>query len=206
MEFFVGLDVSLDETHICVVDEADRIIKETRAASEPAAIAKAIRHKGRRIEHVGLETGNLSQWLYEGLVKEGFSVSGMEAHHVRAAFAAMRMKTDRYDARGIAHLVRLGWFKRVHVKSLDAQETRALLTTRTFLVEKVRATKTSLRAALRNFGLKMGSVTRKTWEGRARDLADGHEILEEIVEAMLRVRALSLKGKRCAAPPLPQSA
>lgn len=74
MEFFVGLDVSLDETHICVVDEGGRIIKETRAASEPDAIARAIRHKGRRIEHVGLEAGNLSQWLYEGLVKEGFSV------------------------------------------------------------------------------------------------------------------------------------
>ena len=108
MEFFVGLDVSLDETHICVVDEGGRIIKETRAASEPDAIAKAIRHKGRRIEHVGLEAGNLSQWLYEGLVKQGFSVSVMEARHVRAAFAAMRVKTDRHDARGIAQLVRLG--------------------------------------------------------------------------------------------------
>ena len=143
MEFFVGLDVSLDETHICVIDEGGRIIKETRAASEPDAIAKAIRHQGRRIEHVGLEAGNLSQWLFEGLMKEGFSVSVMEARHVRAAFAAMRVKTDRHDARGIAQLVRLGWFKRVHVKSLDAQETRALLTARTFLVEKVTATEIS---------------------------------------------------------------
>ena len=192
MEFFVGLDVSLDETHICVVDEGGRIIKETRAASEPDAIAKAIRHKGCRIEHVGLEAGNLSQWLYEGLVKEGFSVSVMEARHVRAAFAAMRVKTDRHDARGIAQLVRLGWFKRVHVKSLDAQETRALLTARGFLVEKVTATENSLRAALRNFGLKLGSVTRKTWEARARELADGNPVLEGLVEAMLRVRTLLL--------------
>lgn len=105
----------------------------------------------------------------------------------------MRVKTDRHDARGIAHLVRLGWFKRVHVKSLDAQETRALLTTREFLVEKVTATENSLRAALRNFGLKMGSVTRKTWEAWARELADGNLVLEGIVEAMLRVRALLLK-------------
>ncbi len=193
MEFFVGLDISLDETHICVVDEGGRIIKEARSLSEPQAIAKAIRHKGRRIEHVGLETGNLSQWLYEGLVKEGFSVSVMEARHVRAAFAAMRVKTDRNDARGLAQLVRLGWFKRVHVKSLDAQETRALLTTRTFLIEKIGATENSLRAALRNFGLKMGSVTRKTWEPRARELADGNELLEGIVDAMLRVRTLLRK-------------
>ena len=75
MEFFVGLDVSLDETHICIIDEGGRIIKETRAASEPQALAKAIRHQGRRIEHVGLEAGNLSQWLHDGLVREGFSVS-----------------------------------------------------------------------------------------------------------------------------------
>jgi len=192
MEFFVGLDVSLDETHICVVDEGGRIIKETCAASEPDAIAKAIRHKGRRIKHVGLEAGNLSQWLYEGLVKEGFSVSVMEARHVRAAFAAMRVKTDRHDAHGIAQLVRLGWFERVNVKSLDAQETRALLTARGFLVEKVTATENSLRAALRNFGLKMGSVTRRTREARAWELADGNSVLEGLVEAMLRVRTLLL--------------
>ena len=123
-------------------------LKKGRAPSEPKAIAKAIRHRGRRIEHVGLEAGSLSQWLHDGLVKEGFSVSVMEARHVRAAFAAMRVKTDRHDARGIAQLVRLGWFKRVHVKSLDAQETRALLTARTFLVEKVTATENSLRALL----------------------------------------------------------
>lgn len=104
----------------------------------------------------------------------------------------VRVKTDRHDARGIAQLVRLGWFKRVHVKSLDSQETRALLTARTFLVEKVTATENSLRAALRNFGLKMGSVTRKTWAPRARELADGNTVLEGIVDAMLRVPALLL--------------
>ncbi|MFO7854448.1 MAG: transposase, partial [Paracoccaceae bacterium] len=104
MQFFAGLDVSLDETHVCVIDEGGRIIKETRAPSEPKAPAKAIRRQGRRIEHVGLEGGNLSQWLCEGLVREGFSVSVMEARHVRAAFAAMRVKTGRHDARGIAQL------------------------------------------------------------------------------------------------------
>lgn len=193
MEFFVGLDVSLDETHFCVIDEGGRIVKEGRCPSDPHAIAKAIRHQGRKIEHVGLETGGLSQWLFEGLTKEGFSVVVMEARHVRAAFAAMRVKTDRNDARGIAQLVRLGWFKRVHVKSLDAQEARAFLTARAFLVEKITATENSLRAALRNFGLKMGVVTRRSWENRARELAEGQEVLEQIVDAMLRVRALLLE-------------
>jgi transposase len=192
MEFFVGLDVSLDETHFCVVDEGGRIVKEGRCPSDPQALARSIRHKGRKIEHLGLETGGLSQWLYDGLTKEEFSVSVMEARHVRAAFAAMRVKTDRNDARGIAQLVRLGWFKRVHVKSLDAQETRALLTMRAFLVEKVTATENSLRAALRNFGLRMGAVTRPNWDARAWELATGQDVLEQIVEAMLRVRSLLL--------------
>ncbi len=176
MESFVGLDGSLDETHICVVDEGGRMIKETRAASEPDAIARAIRHKGRRIGHVGLEAGNL--------VKQGVSVSVMEARHVRAAFAAMRVKTDRHDARGIARLGPTGL-----VQAHPCQVARCPGdTARGFLVEKVTATENSWRSALRNFGLKMGSVTRKTWEARARERADGNPVLEGLVEAMLRVR------------------
>jgi transposase len=196
MQFFAGIDVSLDESHICVVDEGGKIIKEGKCASDPAAIAKAIRHQGRRIEHVGLEAGGLSQWLHAGLSKEGFAVSVMEARHVRAALAAMRVKTDRNDARGIAQLVRLGWFKRVHVKTLPAQETRALLGARAFLVDKVTATENSVRAGLRNFGLKMGPVTRPKWPARARELAEGNATLEAIVEALLKVREVLLSELR----------
>src|SRR3954468_17165460 len=158
MQFFVGIDVSLDSSSICVIDERGVIIKEGKTDSDPAAIARFIRHKGRKIEHVGLETGSLSQWLHAGLVREGFRVTVMEARHVRAAFAAMRVKTDRNDARGIAQLVRLGWFKAVHVKAPSAQETRALLNARRFLVDKLTGIENSMRASLRNFGLKMGQV------------------------------------------------
>jgi transposase len=66
MQFFVGIDVSLDSSSICVIDERGVIIKEGKTASEPAAIARFIRHKGRKIEHVGLETGSLSQWRSSG--------------------------------------------------------------------------------------------------------------------------------------------
>jgi transposase len=117
MQFFVGIDVSLDSSSICVIDERGVLIKEGKTDSEPTAIARFVRHKGRKIEHVGLETGSLSQWLHAGLTREGFRVTVMEARHVHAAFAAMRVKTDRNDARGIAQLVRLGWFKAVHVKA-----------------------------------------------------------------------------------------
>ncbi len=167
MQFFVGLDVSLDSSSICVIDECGVIIKEGKADSDPIAIARFIRHRGRKIEHVGLETGSLSQWLYAGLTREGFRVTVMEARHVRAAFAAMRVKTDRNDARGIAQLIRLGWFKAVHVKAPTAQETRALLNGRQFVVDKLTGIENSMRAALRNFGLKMGQVSRRKWAKEA---------------------------------------
>jgi transposase len=196
MQFFVGVDVSLDSVSICVVDERGVIIKEGKADSEPVAIAHFIRHRGRRVEHVGLEAGPLSQWLYAGLVREGFRVTVMEARHVRASFAAMRVKTDRNDARGIAQLVRLGWFKAVHVKAPSAQETRVLLNGRKFLVDKLTGIENSMRAALRNFGLKMGQVSRRNWAARAQELAAGTPVLEILVTSLLRVRDTLLQELR----------
>ena len=196
MQFFVGIDVSLESASICIVDEAGVIIKEGKCACEPEVIARFVRMPGRRIEHVGLETGSLSQWLHAGLTREGFRVTVMEARHVRASLATMRIKTDRNDARGIAQLVRLGWFKSVHVKTPSAQETRALLGGRQFLVDKVTAVENSMRAALRNFGLRMGPVTRPKWASRARELASGNPALEVVVEALLRVREVLLAELR----------
>lgn len=129
MELFADLDVSLGETRICVVDEGGRIIRQARAPSEPRALARAIRLKGRRIEHVGLEAGPLSQWLHEALEREGLDISIMLNHGGAprpSADPAMRVKPHRHDARGLARLVRRGRFERVRVKPLDAQEARAL--------------------------------------------------------------------------------
>ncbi len=196
MQFFVGVDVALENSSICVIDERGAIIKEGRASSDPESIGRFIRHHGRRIEHVGLETGGLSQWLHAGLARQGFRVTVMEARHVHAAFAAMRIKTDRNDARGIAQLVRLGWFKSVHVKTASAQEIRALLNARQFVVDKVTGIENSMRANLRNFGLKVGVVSRRTWPDRARTLAMGIPALEVLVEAMLRIRDVLLQELR----------
>ncbi len=193
MQFFVGIDVSLDSSSICVIDERGIIIKEGKVESDPTTIARFIRHRGRKIEHVGLETGSLSQWLYAGLTCEGFRVTVMEARHVRAAFAAMRVKTDRNDARGIAQLIRLGWFKAVHVKAPTAQETRALLNGRQFVVDKLVGIENSMRAALRNFGLKMGQVSRRNWATRAQELAAGIPALEIVISSLLKVRSVLLQ-------------
>lgn len=130
----------------------------------------------------------MSQWLYAALREAGFDTVLLETRHVKAALSAMTVKTDRKDARGIAQLLRMGWFRPVHCKSLGSQEVRALLTARKLLLGKLIDVESSLRGILRGFGLKMGVVTRKTYDARARELAAGQPMLETVISAMLAAR------------------
>src|SRR5213595_3048688 len=109
--------------------------------------------------------------------------------HVRNAFKIMPVKTDRKDAQGIAELMRLGWFRPVHCKSMEAQETRAMLTARKLVQKALHEVEMSLRGVLRGFGLKVGMVAPTQFEARIRELVEGHPSLEVIATAMLAVRA-----------------
>jgi len=159
MEHYAGIDVSLEQSSICVVDERGRIVREGKVASEPEALIGWFKGLGLELSLIGLEAGPLSQWLHGGLVEGGLKVTLLEVRHVRAAFKTMAVKSDRNDARGIAQLMRLGWFRAVHCKSLPAQEVRALLTTRKLVQTKLLDVEMSLRGVLRNFGLKVGRTT-----------------------------------------------
>jgi transposase len=119
----------------------------------------------------------------------GLAVELLETRHVRDAFKAMPVKTDRNDARGIAQLMRLGWFRPVHCKSLPAQETRALLTSRKLLQTKNHDVEMSLRGVLRGFGLKVGRTTPRTFPGRIRELVADHPTLLMVAEALLAARS-----------------
>src|SRR5262249_29871876 len=130
MEHYAGIDVSLESASVCVVDASGRIIREAKVASEPKVLIGWFAGLGIAGARIGLEAGPLSQWLYAGMREAGLPVELLETRHVRDAFKAMPVKTDRKDARGIAQLMRLGWFRPVHCKSLPAQEVRALLTAR----------------------------------------------------------------------------
>ena len=112
MEYFAGIDVSLEQSSVCVVDGAGKIVREAKVASEPEALVGFFRGLETGVTRIGLEAGPLSQWLYAGLTTAGF-----ETRHVKAALSAMVIKTDRKDARGIAQLLRMGWFRPVHAKS-----------------------------------------------------------------------------------------
>src|SRR5258707_5791021 len=123
----------------------------------------------------------------------GLAVELLEPRHVRDAFKAMTVKTDRNDARGIAQLMRLGWFKPVHCKSLDAQEMRALLTARKLVQSKLHDVQNSVRGILRGFGLKVGETTSTRFSGRINQLVTGHPNLEVIAAALLSVHAVLLR-------------
>jgi len=189
MEYYAGIDVSLESASVCVLDATGRIVREAKVASEPEVVIAWFRGLGLAVARIGLEAGPLSQWLYVGIREAGLTVELFETRHVRDAFKAMPVKTDRNDARGIAQLMRLGWFRPVHCKSLPAQETRVLLTARKLLQTKNHDIEMSLRGVLRGFGLKVGPTTPRTFPGRIRELVAGHPTLSTVAEALLAARS-----------------
>jgi transposase len=193
MEHYVGIDVSLEHSSVCVVDGTGKIVVEAKVVSEPEALIAWLRRQPFTLARIGLEAGPLSQWLFAGLRDAGFAAELLETRHVRDAFKAMPVKTDKKDARGIAQLMRLGWFKPVHCKSVSAQETRALVTARKILQAKRHDVEMSLRGVLRGFGLKVGPTTPRTFEARVRELVDGHPTLVTVAEALLAARTELLR-------------
>ncbi len=188
MEHHAGIDVSLERSSVCVVDATGKIVREAKVASEPEALVGFFRRLGLPVTRIGLEAGPLSQWLHAGLAAAGFEAVLLETRHVRAALSAMIVKTDRKDARGIAQLLRMGWFRPVHPKSPPAQEVRALLVGRKLLQGKLLDVELSIRGILRGFGLKLGEVSRGRFAARVRELVSGQPMLERVVEPMLRAR------------------
>jgi transposase len=193
MNHYAGIDVSLECSSVCVVDGSGKIAREGRVASEPQALIGWLAALGFAVERIGLEAGPLSQWLYAAMKQAGLAVELVETRHVRKAFEAMPVKSDRNDARGMAQLMRLGWFRPVHCKSIEAQEVRALLTARKLVQAKLRDVENSLRGILRGFGLKVGKTTDRSFAGRVQALAAGQPSLQTITEALLAVRAVLLR-------------
>jgi transposase len=189
MNHYAGIDVSLEASHVCVIDGNGKILREAKVASEPEALIAWFGSLGLEIARIGLEAGPLSQWLYAAMRDVGLAVELLETRHVRNAFRIMPVKTDRKDARGIAELMRLGWFRPVHCKSIEAQETRAMLTARKLTQKALHEVEMSLRGILRGFGLKVGKVTPTRFEARIKELVAGHPNLEVIATSMLAMRA-----------------
>src|SRR5271166_2059519 len=185
MDYYAGIDVSLEASSVCVVDADGQIVREAKVLSEPEALIVWFEELGLGIARIGLEAGPLSQWLYAAMKKAGLAAELLETRHVRDAFKAMPVKTDRKDARGIAQLMRLGWFRPVHCKSMSAQEVRALLTARKLVQSKLFDMEMSLRGILRGFGLKVGATKPTRFGSRIEELVAGHATLETVAKALL---------------------
>ena len=173
-----------------MLNEHDRIVKEAETSSDPEALAQFAKDQPGEIAAIGLEAGPLSQWLHRGLAEAGLDAVLMETRQVKGALKAMPIKTDRRDAEGIARLLHLGWFPPVHCKSVSAQEIRALLSARRAVQRGMIALEMSLPGLLRNFGLKVGTISKGRFEARIRELADGNALLEAAAGPMLRARAV----------------
>src|SRR5436190_14802350 len=193
MDHYAGIDVSLEQSSVCIVDATGKIVREAKVASEPEALTAWFGSLGYAVTRIGLEAGPLSQWLFAGMKQAKLAVELLETRHVRDAFKAMPVKTDRNDGRGIAQLMRLGWFRPVHCKSISAQEMRAMLTARKLVQSKLRDIEMSLRGTLRGFGLKVGHTTLTRFAARVRELVVENTTLQVIAESLLAVHAVLLR-------------
>jgi transposase len=188
MDHFAGLDVSVKQTSVCIVDDTGKIVREAKVASEPEALLAVLKKGGHHFKRIGLEAGPLSQWLFSALGEAGLPVICVETRHMRAVLQAQINKTDRNDARGMAQMMRAGLYRPVHVKTLRSQKLRTLLTHRKLLQSKAIAVDNDLRGTLRNFGLKVGMVGAVKFERRIRELVESLPDLAILVEPLLIVR------------------
>ena len=188
MEHFAGLDVSVNETSVCIVDDVGRIVREVVVASEPDALLAVLKSGAYHFKRIGLEAGPLSQWLYSAFAEANLPVICVETRHMRAVLKAQINKTDRNDARGMAQMMRAGLYRPVHVKTLRSQKLRMLLTHRKLLQGKAIAIENDLRGTLRNFGLKVGMVGAVRFETRIRELVKDLPDIAILVEPLLVVR------------------
>ena len=195
MELYVGLDVGLEETSLCVVDKDGKTVREEKVATEPEAIRCALGGFADRLNRIGVEASSLGIWLHRELHAAGLPMIVVEARHMRVSLSAMRNKTDRNDARGIAQMMRLGWFRAVHVKNIEMQKLRTLLANRKLLKRKLVDIENHIRGALRAYGLLVGAVSRGRFEARIRELIEHTDyVFTTMIETMLEVRKAIFDG------------
>lgn len=188
VKLYAALDVSLKTTAVCVMDHDGRLVREVEVATCPDTVAALLRSYDVAFERVGLEAGPLSEWLVRGLAMHGIDAVLMETRQAHKALSAMTVKTDRNDARGLAHLLRMGWFRPVHVKTVSAREQRAQLAARETLVRQLRDLENSVRGLLRGFGLRVPLLQRGRWCDTVRGMVEGHPSLSAIFEPLLQAR------------------
>ena len=188
MDYYVGLDVSLKQTSICVVNQAGSIVHEGVADSDPEAIASFVRSKAPGAVRIGIETGPTTTWLWTELKRLGLPVICIDARHAKAVLKMQINKSDRNDAAGIARIMQTGWFKEVRVKDLDSHAVKALLASRALLVKIKRDLENQIRGLLKNLGLVIGRAKFNVFAVRAEELIEDRPELVAAVRPLLDAR------------------
>lgn len=184
-QHYVGLDVSLETTSICVIDHIGAVVWRGKCSSEPDAICQIVRAQAPAAVRVGLETGQLSNWLTLGLRRGGLPVVCLDARHAKAALSMQVNKTDANDALGLAQIVRTGWFREVAIKSMDAQTLRMLLMARAQLVSQRQAVANNIRGLMKTFGLVVLRGSKGVFSTRVRERIADNPALSAIIEPLL---------------------
>lgn len=188
MTYCIGLDVSVENTVVCGIDTAGCVNKEFSARSHPENLASAPELFSDEIAGIGLEAGPMSSFLVEGRKQRGLDSVLMGTRRVHAAFSAIPIKTDRRDARGIAELLRMGWFQLVQLKTPAARDLRLMLSARDSLGRRVHELDNSVRGLLRGFGLRVPTGACGRFGDLVRDLITDNPVLEVAVFPLLSAR------------------
>lgn len=185
MKQYVGLDVSLEETKIHVLNEAGARVWRGKCPSHPDALDAALRKHAPHAERIGLETGPLTTWLWTELRKRGLPMVCLDARHAQRALDMRANKTDANDAEGLAHIVRAGWYKEVRVKSREAMLSKALVAARAQLLGISTSLSNQVRGVMKTFGLVVPKGAGRSFEASVRRLLDGEDALAAIVLPLL---------------------
>ncbi len=189
MTYYAGLDVSLRTVNLCVIDDQGELVAETKLASDVQDMVAYLDELNIEIECVSLEAGTLAQYLTYGLQSAGFEVICMEARQVKGALSAMRNKTDKHEARGIAQILRSGWYSQVHVKSIESHHIRMLLSSRRAVLSKCVDLENEVRGLFKIFGLKLPpKLAHGAFDVTVRDIIEADEALSHALLPLLDAR------------------
>jgi transposase len=189
MEQYVGLDVSLEETSICVLDQSGAVVFEGTAPSRPESIARVLRRRAPNGIRITFETGSLANWLWHELKALGFPVLCIDARHAHAALSMRMNKSDLNDARGLAELARMGWYREAKVKSMESRQVRALLIARCKLVDIRRDIENQMRGLFKDLGIVLGRAGSRVLSARIIAILRQAVHLRPLIEPLLTAHA-----------------
>ena len=187
MKQYVGLDVSQKETSVCVVDDRGRVIYEGKAKSEPGALTALLRKRAPKAERIGFETGAMASWLWHELRRVDLPVVCVDARHAHAVLSVRMNKSDENDARGLAELVRVGWYREVKVKSAESQQIRAMLVARSRLVGIRRDIENQVRSMVKEYGLLFPRAIGLQFRKQVIELLGERHHLRGIIDPLLSI-------------------